>query len=494
MLSKTNYIIWRDCRKNAWLKVHKPEIYFANELSDFEKQIIETGNEVELVARTLFPAGILVEERSEDALVPTQKLINEMAPTIFQGAFSKNDYFAAVDVLKYDSISNKYSIIEIKATNEIDKKNHYHDLAFQYVLLKMCGLDIESASLLHLDSEYVREGALDITKLFITEDVTEKIREMEEAVEEEMKIAKSYLAGGKEPIGPCDCLYKGRSSHCTTFSYSNPEIPKYGVHDLARIGSSKAKLTELVDGHNFLLSDIPPHVEFSEIQKNQIWTYLNDHTIIERENISTELDSLIFPLYFLDYETFPAALPRFDGFSPYNQIPFQYSLHILQSSDAQPEHVDFLYTRQDDPSKAFAESLRNHIGAIGSIIVWHKDFECGRNRELGQRLPEFKNFFDELESRIFDLEIIFKKQYYVHKDFKGSSSIKKVLPVLVPELSYAELAIREGGTAAEKWNQVVSDSLGDEEKDLVIENLRAYCKLDTYAMYAIWKALYSLFK
>ncbi len=494
MLSKTNYIIWRDCRKNAWLKVHKPEIYFANELSDFEKQIIETGNEVEIVARKLFPTGVLVEERSEDAVAPTKKLIEDKVPTIFQGGFEIDGYFAAVDVLKYDDNSGKYSILEIKATNEIDKKTHYHDLAFQYVLLKKCGLDIESASLLHLDPEYVREGKLDITKLFVIEDVTEKIKEMAEEVDEEMNRAKEYLSSLVEPTGPCDCLYKGRSSHCTTFKYSNPDIPAYGIHDLARIGSSKAKLTELVDGHNFLLTDIPAGVEFSEIQKNQLWTYLNNHTIIERENISTELDSLIFPLYFIDYETFPAAIPRFDDFSPYNQIPFQYSLHILRSPDEEPEHVDFLYTGQDDPSKHFAESMRNHIGPVGSVIVWHKDFECGRNRELALRLPDFRTFFDDLEGRIFDLEIIFKKQYYVHKDLKGSSSIKKVLPVLVPELSYKELAIREGGTAAEKWNQLVSGSLSDEEKDLIAENLRAYCKLDTYAMYAIWKALYDLFK
>jgi hypothetical protein len=154
--------------------------------------------------------------------------------------------------------------------------------------------------------------------------------------------------------------------------------------------------------------------------------------------------------------------------------------------------VDFLYTESGDPSRAFVESMQKQIGPIGSVIVWHKDFECGRNKELGQRIPESKSFFDDLEKRIFDLEIIFKKQYHVHKDYKGSSSIKKVLPVLVPHLKYDGLAIKEGGTAAQKWNELITGALSQDEKDLIVENLRTYCKLDTYAMYAIWKALYSL--
>lgn len=464
MLSKTNYIIWRDCKKNAWLKIHKPEVYFAHELSAFEQQIIETGNEVDLLARQLLPTGE------------------------FQKKFETDGFLAITDIF------HNGSIYEVKATNEIDKKTHFHDLTFQYCVLKRAGLEVKTANLIHLNPEYVRKGEIEFTKLFMIEDMTEKVEEMSEEVMEEMKLAREYLEKEEEPKGPCDCIYKGRSSHCTTFDYSNPDIPKYGVHDLSRIGISKRKLTELIDGNKFRLEDVPEGLELTDIQRNQIWTYLNDRTIISKESIVEELEKLEFPLYFLDYETFPAAVPRFDGYSPYTQIPFQYSLHVLHSPDAEPEHKDFLYTNSDDPSKAFVESLREHIGPKGSIIVWHKDFECGRNDELAQRIPESKPFFDDIRSRIFDLEIIFKKQYHVHKDYKGSSSIKKVLPVLVPDLSYKELTIREGGSAAEAWNQLTTNDqqLTTDEKDLIIESLRAYCKLDTYAMYAIWKELYKL--
>ncbi len=491
MLTKTNYILFRECAKNTWIKVHKPDIYYAHELSEFEKQIIETGNEVELVARELWPTGVLVEEKNEAAVSRTQELLDSGAETIFQAAFEKDHYFAAVDVLKRNA-NDTFSIYEIKATNSIDKKTHYHDLAFQVNLLRRCGLEIESAHLLHLNPEYVRQGELDLTQLFVIEDVTEKITEMQEEVTAEMKLALDYVSQVKEPVGPCDCIYKGRSSHCTTFCYSNPSVPKYGVHDLSRIGASKAKLTELIDSNIFELSEVPQDLKLSDIQKNQLWTHLTDQTIISRESIAEELDSLAFPLYFLDYETFPSALPRFDNFSPYNQIPFQYSLHILHKPDDEPEHMEFLFTDSHDPSHDFVASLQKHIGPIGSVIVWHKDFECGRNKELGIRIPESADFLAQLESRIYDLETIFKRQLHVHKNYKGSSSIKKVLPVLVPTLSYKDLPIREGGSAADAWNKVASGTMSDSEKAETIKNLLAYCKLDTFAMYAIWRELYKL--
>lgn len=466
-LSKTNYIIWRNCHKNAWLKIHKPEIYFAQELSEFEKQIIEAGNEVDILARILFPNGE------------------------YQKEFRKDGFLAVTDIILH--IGRTYvELYEVKATNDIDKKVHLYDLSFQYNVLKMCGEKAESAHLIHLNPEYKRQGELDLSQLFKIENLTEEIQEMSEEVMDDMRLALDYLSQENEPTGPCDCLYKGRSAHCTTFHYSNPDIPEYGVHDLTRIGLSKRKLTELVDGHKFRLEEIPDGFELSDTQKNQIWTYLNDREIISKENIAEELETLIFPLYFLDYETFPAAIPRFDGFSPYHHIPFQYSLHTLDNPDSEPRHLEFLHIDNSDPSLDFSKSLEKNIGNQGSIIVWHKDFECGRNRELGERLPEFKNFFNDINGRIYDLETIFKKQHHVHKDYKGSSSIKQILPVLVPSLKYDDLEIKEGGTAAEKWNRLTTTELDNEEKEFITENLKAYCKLDTYAMYAIWKKLYKL--
>lgn len=491
-LTKTDYILYRECSKNAWMKIHKPEIYYTKELSEFEKHIIETGNEVELVARKLFPTGVLIEGRDELAQEQTKKLIETKQGVLFQPVFFDNNLLAAVDVLKYNLTTEKYDIYEIKASSDVDKKVHIYDLAFQVVLLKACGLHIGDSYIIHLNNEYVRQGELDIIKLFTIQNVDQEIESVLSEVEQDIRVAQEYLGKDVEPVGPCCCIYKGRSKHCTTFNHTNPNVPSYGVHDISRIGNSKKKLEHFIENNEFNLSDIQDIGVLNDAQQNQILTYVSDRVIINHNDIKDELEKLEYPLYFFDYETYPSAIPLYDGYVPYDQIPFQYSLHVLTSPDAELTHVDFLYTHQDDPSLSLAESLQSHIGPTGSIIVWSKSFEIGRNKELATRLPQYAEFFTSLNNRVYDLMDIFTKQHYVHKDFKGKTSIKKILPVLAPELSYTDLEIREGGTASQTWKSLVDGVYKSSEVGEVIHNLQKYCERDTYAMYVIWKVLRGL--
>ncbi len=488
-ISKTDYLIYRECPKNAWMKIHRPEVYFKSEMASFVKLIIETGNEVEAVARELFPTGVLIKGRDEEAEEETQKYLGAKQATLFQPIFRKEGFLAACDVLKFDEETGKYAIYEIKATNEADEKTHFYDLAFQVNLLRQCGLDVGRINLLHLNSKYVREGDIDITKLFIIDDVTAEIESLCADVAMEMEQALAYLSNDTEPNGNCSCIYKGRSRHCTTFANTNPQVPPYSVHDISRIGVSKAKLVELVDGNIFNIEDVPADMALSDTQRNQVDAHIYNKVSIDREKIREELAGLVYPIYFLDYETFPSAIPRFDGFSPYQQIPFQYSLHVLRALDAKLEHFEFLYIETGDPSIPLVQSLQKNIGPMGSVIVWNKGFERGRNEEMARRIPEVKAFMDGVNSRLYDLMDVFKNQYYVHKDFRGSTSIKKILPVLAPELSYEKLGIKEGGTAAESWNKITTGNVSPEEKEKIKKDLLAYCKLDSCAMYAIWKAL-----
>ncbi len=534
MISKTDYLLYRECSKNAWLKIHRPDLYYANELSDFEKSIIETGNEVESLARKLFPTGILIDGRDiiaqEKTSVIIQALTKETSAandadvqSIFQPVFVKSGFMAAIDLLQYSHKSKSFTLYEIKATNALKEKTHLYDLAYQVNLLKMCGLNIDEIKLLHLNPKYVRNGDLDLLKLFATDDVTQLVNELLESVMDEMQAALSFLTSEEEPLGHCSCIYKGRSSHCTSFKHWNPGIPEYSVHDIARIGVSKAKLTELIDGNIFDVGNIPEEIELSEIQKNQVDVHISGRPIIKKDSISRELSSLQFPLYFIDYETYPSAVPRFDGFSPYQQIPFQYSLHIIEkagdlmSSTYKPLHQEFLHTGSNDPTGPFLESLMKNIGKIGSVIVWNKKFECKINDELAKRVasleigPNARKFIDDVNGRVYDLMDIFSKQHYVHKGFQGSTSIKYVLPVIAEiaggqaELSYKKLAIREGGTASMKWNEMstgmcVNEKTGEkstlsaEDRKQIAQDLLKYCALDTYAMYAIWKHLWELCK
>ncbi len=532
ILSKTDYILFRECPKNVWHKMHQPEIYYKEQLSDFEKHIIETGNVVELEARKIWPDGVLVEGRDEAAQQLTQDLIAKRQAVIFQPVFFKDNFLAAVDVLKYEPALKSYAIYEIKASNDTDKKRHYYDLAFQVNLLRKCGLKIEEINLMHLNSEYVRSGAIDLNNLFKSDNITREINDLALPVALEMEQALKYLSSEKEPPGACTCIYKGRSNHCSTFHHSNPQVPKYSVHDINRIGLSKKKLEALIDGNKFHIHEVPEEMELNDKQKNQIRAFVLDRVLIDKIKIREEIEKLKYPLYFVDYETFPAAIPMFDGFSPYQQIPFQYSLYVLDSFGAKLKHFEFLHDEATDPSRPFVEALQSQIGPKGNVIVWSKQFECGRNKEIAERIPEAAEFIESINSRVYDLMDVFTKQHYVHKDFKGSVSIKKVQPVLAPELSYKKLTIQEGGTASSSWLKLIvpviarseatrqspssraakpappsviaslpavagearqSQLTPDERAQLKLDMLE-YCKLDTFAMVRILEELGKIIK
>jgi len=524
LITKSDYVLWRECPHNAWMKIWKPEIYKASPLSEFELHLVESGNMVELEARKRFPDGIFIETRGEESLKKTQELLKIKTKTLFQASFSDGTLFAAIDILKQGDNGELY-IYEVKASNsskleggdeetdnegdevvdfkdikavekhkkEMFKDHHLFDLAFQVYLARKIGYTIAGAFLVRLNKQYVRAGDIDLDKLFVVENVSSFVDEVLPRVEEEVKMLTELLNSLKEPSGPCCCIYKGRSKHCTTFAHHNKEVPAYSVHDLARIGNSKKKLYELIDSGIYNILEIPDDFEFGKRITKQIQVHKRGKAEIDHGAIRAELETLQFPLYFLDYESFNPAIPRFSGYKPYQQIPFQFSLHRLDSPDGELVHEEFLYTGKKDPSPLFAEALEKVIGKVGSIIVWNKTFEgLHINKHLAIRLPEYADLIQNINARIFDLMTIFSRQLYIHPDFHGSASIKKILPVLCPKLSYKELDIGNGSEAMNTWNKLVTEDIEEKEKKEIEKAMLEYCGLDTYAMYAIWKHLMDL--
>ncbi len=491
-LSKTDYMRWRECPKDAWLAIHNPDIYYSFEPTEFELALRETGSKVEEIARGLFRNGLEVEGRNEQAQQLTQELIKARQPIIFQPIFVKEGFLAAADILELNPKTSSYVINEVKSASRV-KPEYIYDVAFQAVLFRRCGLQIEKANVIHLNKDYVRRGDLDLGELFVKVDLTTQINEVTEEVARDMEVAKEYLVSETEPTGPCCCIYKGRSNHCTTFKYSNPQVPEYGVHDISRIGNSPKKLKEMVDAGTFELDRIPTHIELSKIQQNQIQAYNSGDIVIQKAAIAADLQRLQFPLYFIDYETHLSAIPLFEGWSPNKQVQFQYALHIVEAPGAEPIRKDFLHAKMEDPDPGFVVSLQEHIGPNGSIIVWSRAFECTLvNEAIATRRPEYAEFLREFNSRVYDLKDIFSKQYYVHKDLWGKTSVKKVLPVLAPKLSYKDLDIREGATASAAWPKIVWGEVDEAERQRMCDALLKYCGLDSYAMYAIWRELHKL--
>ena len=490
-ISKTDYILWRACAKNAWLRIHKPDVYYSTELTEFEQSVMAMGFEVERVARGLFPDGVAITGSQTDGLQKTRSLVASKTRTLFQPVFKLGECLALIDVLQRELGTDEWSIYEVKSATNV-KDEYIYDLAFQGVLLRKHGIVIKRAFLILLNPNYVRHDDLDYEQLFNIIDTTANLEDIEETVSREMQEARDYLLSRTEPSGQCSCVYKGRSRHCSTFRYSNPDVPGYGIHDIARIGSSPKKLKELVDAGSFALEDLPPDIKLTKGQSNQLDAYRSGETIIDKESIAKELDELTFPLHFIDYETFASALPLFRDYAPYDQIPLQYSVHIVGSPDEEPIHRDFLHTGRGDPTRPFLDSLQEHVSPFGSLIAWNKAFECLVNDSIARRFSPAREYIIELNDRFYDLMDIFSKQYFVHRDLRGSVSIKKVLPVLAPELTYSNLEIQDGAMASLTWSRMISGEIDDRECGRLRSSLRDYCALDSYGMYAIWRALTNL--
>lgn len=493
-ISKTIFQEFIYCPKNIWLKLHKSELLSKFTLSEFELHLMEQGNEVESLSHSLqlFQGGIEVESHGEERVTETIRLMTQKTPVIFQATFIKDGFIVRNDALRYDSVKECWDLYEIKATNSIHeggrKRDHIVDIAFQASVLRRAGVPLGQFFHVRLNKEYVRSGEIDVEALFEVEDVTEKVNGRMAEVEGKMEVALEYLAKNEEPVGGCECVYGGRKSHCTMFKYTNPQIPDYSVHDISHI--HKTKLLRFMEQQIYSLSDIsdPEDFSLSERQGKQILVHKLQKPIIDLEKIHEELSTLKFPLYFFDYETFPSAIPVFSGYSPYQQIPFQFSIHILREPDGELEHVEYLQTTFADPSEEVAMLLKKHVVG-GTVIVWNKTFELKRNIEIGMRLPHHAAFFEQMNNSVYDLMSIFFDQHYIHDGFKGSASIKKVLPVIAPELKYDALEIHEGAQASKSWWSMLGAGTSSEEKIKIEKDLKIYCGRDTYAMYVIWKHL-----
>lgn len=362
-------------------------------------------------------------------------------------------------------------------------------LLFKKNILDELGVEIGALNLIRINKEYVRSGDIDIQELFLIENLTEKVTGVLETVRNQMEGAHELLSKETEPVGYCDCIYKGKNSHCTTSEYSNHNLPEYSVHSIARI--NKKKLVDLIDRSILNVHDVPDDFELSENQRRQVDTAQSGKEYIDRDAISEFLQTIEYPIAFLDYETYPSAIPKFNGYSPYEQIPFQFSLHVIERPDGAIIHQDFLYTDKGCPDEQFALALQKFLPKTGSVVVWSQRFERSINEQIGNHVARYKDFMQTINSRVVDLMIPFfgKTTMYDHPEFKGSASIKYVLPALVPHLSYKKMHIQEGGTASDTWNRIVSDEYSEEDKKIKIQALRDYCELDTLAMVEIWKVL-----
>ncbi len=498
-LSKSSFLKYLQCPSYFWFDKNRPEVLQEKELSDFEKALAEQGKKVEEYFYRLFPDLIKVSTKGSTALDETNLYIQKGATHIAQAAFESGGYFAQSDLVHFKG-DGHIDIYEVKSSSSMQnigledssqarsKEEHETDLAFQYEVATRAGYFVDNTFLVELNKTYIHQGEIDLSQLFSINNVTEAVLNLIPGIWTGMQQALTYVTSTTPPT-TCGCIYKPRKDQCAAFAFLHPEMTGYTVHDLSRIGQSPKRLVAFIDQNIINIEDIPPGHKLLDSHRDQIHSWNEDREIIHREEIKRAFNSFQFPLYFLDYETYAPAIPVFDGTRPYQHVPFQYSLHIIHENDGEVSHEEYLHTDRSNPIPIISQHLRSTIGDTGTILVWHSPFESGRNKELAEAVPTLSNFLLSLNTRMFDLKDIIAKRMYVHKNFRGSASIKKVLPVLVPELSYASLAINDGGKATSEWGSMVFEITDETEKETIRKQLLEYCKLDTLAMVEIYRKI-----
>lgn len=464
-LTKTDFIQYLNCPKSLWLRLNAPDEYPHGEFSVFLQKLTREGYEVERYVRQFFQNA---EGRAAE----------------FQRVFETEDgLYARADAL--EAVIGETVLYEVKSSTSVKTDaahNHLKDTCFQVICAERSGQQIDAVSLVHLNGKYERAGEIIPEELLVFVDVTEQVRAIEAETTVEMDEALALLRENELDRNGCSCLRKSGANHCDTFALFNPGIPKPSIYSLPRL--SQARRSELVANNIFDLLDIPDDYPLTAKQAVVLQAAKSGAPIVNTEGIRAFLAGLSFPLYFLDYETYASAVPLIDRTRPHRHFPVQYSLHVLHE-DGTLDHHEFLEREARLPDRLL-EQMRADIGAEGSIVSWHASFERTQNKEMARLFPDHSDFLADLNDRMVDLEEVFKADY-VDASFNGSTSIKKVLPVICPELSYKDLDVRDGASAMDAWQKLVSAE--GQEHDLIGSALLDYCKLDTLAMVEIYRFL-----
>lgn len=484
-ISKSQYCKGRKCLKRIWLYNYRRDLMA--ETSTFQENILTQGKDVGILARSLYPAGEFIHEdhtQLDAALKHTRKAMAGNASAIFEGAFLQDDVLVRVDILLRNN-DGSFDLIEVKSGTSLKKKEYLPDCAVQAHVLVQSGINLRNICVAYLNNRYVKSGALDLSTLFIIQKVNHLIQDELDAVPNYLDRIKQTLANTIEPYWKLGSICKSPYT-CEFKQYCWKDVPEKSIHYLYRI-QDKLRFS-LMGMQVELIHDIPVAM-VKGAQLIQVETEIRQTPNIDREQIREHLDQLEFPLYFLDFETIGYAIPKYDGTRPYQQLTFQYSLHVQRTPGAELEHYEFLFEHNDNPMRAAAGHLLENIGETGSIIVYNKKFEAGCLRGMSNAFPDLSPRLDRIIARLWDLLVPFEKKWYCHPGFNGSASIKKVLPVLVPELSYKALGIQEGGDAQAMYLRFINENLPEAERNKIRKDLLEYCKLDSLAMVRIYEVL-----
>jgi hypothetical protein len=472
-LSKSLYIRGLQCHKSLYLDRHRPELRGAP--TPELEALWASGHEVGDFAHMLFPGGVVVPYdglTKDEQLAKTREEIDRGTKAIYEATFSHDDVFVKADII----VRNRgyWDLYEVKSSTSV-KDHHWDDVAVQYYVLSGCGLPMHKAYLVHVNNSYVRDGDIVPEELFVIQDITGIVKEKQASIPDTLAEMRSMLRGNvpKVDIGPhCEDPYE-----CDFMAHCWQHVPEASIFSLRGRGIDQ---WELYRQGVVKLEDVPLD-SLNLMQRMQVEYFLDRKSHADPAKIREFLKKVRYPACFLDFETFASAIPLFDGTRPYQQVPFQYSMHRIDAKWKEPEHFEYLAQPGVDPRSEIAEKLLGEIPEGACVLVYNMAFEKRVLRELGESIPALRKRLGAVSERMIDMMEPFKRRDIYHWRMNGSYSLKSVLPALVPEMTYEELAIRDGAMASEAY--FAMENIADPaELSRLRAALREYCRRDTLGL------------
>jgi hypothetical protein len=492
MLTKRRFASGVRCPKRLWLETHEPT---APELAgqQIPLVVLEQGRQCGELARQRWPDGQLVGDGRiaafdlARAAADTRALIDAGALVLFEAAFLTDHAVAVVDVL--ERLADGWRLVEVKQATEC-RAEHVSDVAFQMHVVQACGLTVREAAVMHLNREC---SFPQLDTLFLTEDVTERASAEATELGAAVQAMAAMLAGPMPDtmidvacVSPDQCAFKRR---CWI------GMPEHHVSTLFMLKKKEAFAHHHAGRLRVVDIELPPPKKkpsaTSKVQWRQQESLQRGERIVERDNLSVALAALVYPIAMLDFETVQLAIPVWTGCAPQTQVPVQFSCHVIAHAGAEPVHHEWIVRGPADPRPLIAAALIEACRGAGTVMAYFSSFEQGCLKRLAEWVPERAAELMAIHDQIVDLLPIVRENVY-DPAFGGSFSIKRVLPALVPHLSYDGLTIAKGDVAAAELWRVMFAPMGDSQREQVTGALLDYCRRDTEAMVELHRTLVTL--
>jgi hypothetical protein len=491
-LSKSDYMLFLKHPAWLWLKEYEP--HKLPSVDPSQQQTFDDGYEFEEYAEQIFPEAVKISLGNADEYRTMASRTSEAwksgANCVSQGMYLAGETVCKTDILEVDK--SGYTLTEIKSSTKA-KPEHHWDLAFQKVILEKAGYPIISCRVAHVNSSYLRNGQIVSSEFIKFTEVTDEVEAKVEKTKINTAKALEVLHSKIMPeVAPELCGLGSFSEWLEIRKSLEPRLAPDSIYHLPYFSMTQAKKLRNLEISS--ISEITGAFQLSGATSKYWEAKLHGRLRVDQAALRNFLGKIEYPIYFLDYETTNGVVPPWDNTHPYQQVPFQYSLHVKRDASSPVEHLEYLHQARNHPTIELLESLSAHIEEPGSILVWYAPFETSRNTEMAKYAPTHADFLYNLNDRIIDLRDPFKHEVIVDPEFNGSTSIKKILPALVADSSYNDLDIQEGGSAARLWKEATINQTPDLDIQKTYSDLRAYCERDTLAMVLIHEKLEELVK